>query len=181
MCPNWCDCELRVEGPPADLRRFRLRGMGVDPALGDAGEILSTIANDEEREVLSAQAFVPIPEELTATQSPVPDTVSKAERERLVRLYGTDNWYDWSVSNWGTKWDLSDPRIVAWRKHLRYTFRTAWSPPLPAVKRMAAQFPLLTLTLRWWEGGMGFRGTLTVRGDAVLEQREDKYRGSRGG
>ena len=24
----------------------------------------------------------------------------------LIKEYGTDNWYDWNISNYGTKWDI---------------------------------------------------------------------------
>ena len=42
-----------------------------------------------------------------------------------------DNWYDWNISNWGTKWDAMDITL-AWHGNndLCLQFLTAWSPPL---------------------------------------------------
>src|SRR5262245_15608015 len=33
-------------------------------------------------------------------------TVSEEERATLRELYDADNWYDWSIKTWGTKWDV---------------------------------------------------------------------------
>jgi len=39
--------------------------------------------------------------------------------------------YDWSLNNWGTKWDAS---IIDWERHddenLTVYFETAWAPPI---------------------------------------------------
>ena len=31
--------------------------------------------------------------------------------ENLVKKYGADNWYDWSLNNWGCKWDANSERV----------------------------------------------------------------------
>lgn len=42
-----------------------------------------------------------------------------------------DNWYDWSINNWGTKWEIS---IIDWERQdddtIWISFETAWAPPL---------------------------------------------------
>jgi len=48
---------------------------------------------------------------------------------------GIDNWYDWSVSNWGTKWEASDLHMDDSGDyddcaHVTVSFSTAWSPPV---------------------------------------------------
>jgi hypothetical protein len=46
-----------------------------------------------------------------------------------------DRWYDWRVSNWGTKWDVGEPDGVTSKSidselvDLEATFETAWAPP----------------------------------------------------
>ena len=41
-----------------------------------------------------------------------------------------ENWYDWNISNWGTKWEIS---IVDWERQdddtIWISFESAWSPP----------------------------------------------------
>ena len=49
-----------------------------------------------------------------------------AEREK----YGKENWYDWSISNWGTKWNAYDVRYIAHDdNHLVLEITTAWDTP----------------------------------------------------
>lgn len=44
-----------------------------------------------------------------------------------------DNWYNWNIANWGTKWNAYDvvlnEAIDNDHPFLGYTFTTAWSPP----------------------------------------------------
>jgi hypothetical protein len=46
--------------------------------------------------------------------------------------------YDWSVANWGTKWDVGDGNgIQTWDDHeLVVYFVSAWSPPTTAYERL---------------------------------------------
>ena len=32
--------------------------------------------------------------------------MSKKQSEILKKTYGANNWYDWRVTNWGTKWGI---------------------------------------------------------------------------
>ena len=37
------------------------------------------------------------------------------------------NWYNWNITNWGTKWDASDPELVEESDiSLQYRFNTPW-------------------------------------------------------
>ena len=42
-----------------------------------------------------------------------------------------DNWYDWNVTNWGTKWEIS---VIDYERYddetVWISFETAWSPPI---------------------------------------------------
>ena len=55
----------------------------------------------------------------------------------LIQKYGKCNWYDWSIENWGTKWDACDPI----REGNTLYFATAWSHPLPIIRHLAKQNP----------------------------------------
>ena len=43
-----------------------------------------------------------------------------------------DNWYNWNITNWGSKWDVTD-MFVEYEDdiNLNLTFATAWSPITP--------------------------------------------------
>jgi hypothetical protein len=64
--------------------------------------------------------------------------------------FSGNNWYDWNVTNWGTKWDVavtddkeySDTELMEETENsLAYRFNTAWSPPLPAITKLSEQYP----------------------------------------
>ena len=43
--------------------------------------------------------------------------------------YGKNNWYHWSINNWGTKWNSVDTRVEENGSTLSYNFMTAWDCP----------------------------------------------------
>ena len=93
-------------------------------------------------------------------------------------------WYEWSIQNWGTKWNAARAERVAEtppRKRVKITFETAWGPPLPVIMALSKQHPTCTFSLRYYERGMQFKGRLKVRAGAVLEDSTAEYRGKRGG
>lgn len=69
------------------------------------------------------------------------------ERERCKEL-GVPNWYDWQVSNWGTKWNACEAsREMQDGTYLTYAFNTAWSPPIPIFEALVEQFPELSFKI----------------------------------
>ncbi len=78
--------------------------------------------------------------------------------------FKTNDWYSWNVRNWGTKWDVavgdneaySDTYIEGPTENgenlvVYYNFHTAWSPPMPAMEKLSAQYPKLLFTLSYEE------------------------------
>lgn len=86
---------------------------------------------------------------------PMPDCIYRGilgphEQE----LYGENNWYDWSVKNWGTKWNSCDTELNG----NVFSFWTAWSPCSPVIRALAKMFPEAQFEYRYEETGMGFCG-----------------------
>lgn len=83
---------------------------------------------------------------------PMPDTVYRGllgNKER--ELYGNNNWYDWSIANWGTKWNAysfshNDNEIA---------FQSAWSAPHPVLEELSHMFPGVYITHRWADEDIG--------------------------
>ena len=50
--------------------------------------------------------------------------------------YGDNNWYRWSIDNWGTKWNAVDTRVELKDGSLYYTFDTAWDCPREIVNAL---------------------------------------------
>ena len=94
------------------------------------------------------QAMAPMPAELN-------DTVADGSEG--------ENWYNWRVENWGTKWDISDEgleftdngdgtaMITGW-------FDSAWAPPIGAYERFLDDMDNCSLTASYYEPGMDFGG-----------------------
>lgn len=102
------------------------------------------------------------------------DTLKVAETDK--------GWYNWNVMNWGTKWDVAvkeddkypetyieGPTENGENLVVYYNFNTAWSPPMPALCKLSAQYPSLLFTLSYeeetgWGGECEF-----LRGEIISE------------
>lgn len=95
-------------------------------------------------------------------------------------LRNGDGWYNWSVENWGTKWDIyysdvtfedddlqTDDRFQMW-------FDTAWSPPIPFIAAISKDYDLLEFKLAFSEGGCAFAGYHTWCNGRLIEEYEVK-------
>ena len=94
--------------------------------------------------------------------------------------------YDWSVSNWGTKWNGDIYDIKLNEGELVIGFCSAWSPPTYWLQKVARIFPDLHFELTYMETGIWFAGLCMAEGDYFEdlereisqtdeEQREVKY------
>jgi len=134
--PNWCNNTITIQGPTDTLKPLW----------------------DETQKTGLLQAMKPMPKELENTTSPAPQ---EGEPQPLVD--GFDNWYDWRISNWGTKWDVDT-------EGLEYTdngdgtavisgyFESAWSPPIDAYQTFCDDMDNCSLDAYYDEGGMDFAG-----------------------
>ena len=74
--------------------------------------------------------------------------------------YGYDNWYDWQVNNWGTKWDIKGDVEIndIDDETCSLVFQTAWSPPEPIVVKLQEMFPDITFYGGYIGEGWEFAG-----------------------
>lgn len=135
-------------------------------------------------------AFVPMPRALKGIISggaPAPDgtyvklwrhgpdneiiPITAAEEAELIANYGTASWYDWSVAEWGTKWDAASTSFSITDTEAVVTFDTAWSPPQKWLDKVVEAHPEGRTQLAFSEGGMGFYGRdVYVDGDHIVEE-----------
>ena len=86
---------------------------------------------------------------------PMPDHIYRGNLGQEERkLYGKDNWYDWSISHWGTKWN-SYSNDCDENSHT-LSFQTAWAPPFPIIERLAERYPDVRFTHEWADEDMGY-------------------------
>jgi hypothetical protein len=74
-----------------------------------------------------------------------------------------DGWYDWAVSNWGTKWDISNEglqyeELPDGRAMIHGWFDSAWSPPIGAVAKFCDANEAVYVCMSYFEPGMSFIG-----------------------
>lgn len=144
--PNWCHNTLIVRGPNKELRKFK--------------ESASAEVEGEE-ECLSLQALYPMPEDKERQLEEgkgcylysLPHREIQKTREEELR----DAWYYWRIHHWGTKWDIGSYLFEA-EGLLNFTFDSAWSPPIKAFDKVAADYPELEFELRYYEMGSCFAG-----------------------
>ncbi len=82
-----------------------------------------------------------------------------------------ENWYDWQVENWGTKWDTESRFTIHEDGSASAAMQTAWSPPIAWVRAVAKLYPHLTFTLEYEEIGMLFAGKLIIKGEEIVEEK----------
>ena len=88
-----------------------------------------------------------------------------------VDLEENDGWYNWCVSNWGTKWDLCDIDILKDDgQTIGIQFSTAWSPPTRAYETLNEMG--FSIDAYYSEMGMGFCGHYTDGVDDYYEFEE---------
>ena len=85
-----------------------------------------------------------------------------------------EDWYNWSLDNWGTKWDACEPYIDESEPQLFIvTFDSAWAPPTEWLRNIMDDYPNLEFKLEYDEPGCCFAGTLIAHGAQGLF--DDQY------
>ena len=124
-------------------------------------------------ETLTMENLHPCPMELLNRQ-PLPKSLLFSEEitheERKVRAelkkeYGFDNWYDWRIENWGTKWDMYEFHGI----HSDYKtgefeiqFQTAWAAPHDFLNFVSKLYPDLNFHLQWADEDTGANAGMYV-------------------
>jgi hypothetical protein len=88
-----------------------------------------------------------------------PDRLLTDEEQAAIAKTGFDNWYDWRIEKWGTKWNAyhqarSSDNVV--------TFQTAWSAPLPVLAALAAQHPEARFVLEYADEDIGSNAGIVI-------------------
>ena len=92
---------------------------------------------------------------------------------RNIQQYGFPTWYEWSINNWGTKWNAYDcieiEDAAEARKEL--CFNTAWSAPHPILSKLAQMYPDVEIEHEWADEDFGHNlGRVKYKGDTILEE-----------
>jgi len=72
--------------------------------------------------------------------------------------YGYTSWYDWSIDNWGTKWNAYNIE----EKSYGVYFETAWSIPMQVYNRLSSRFPSDYFCVRWASEDVGYYSGIAI-------------------
>ena len=87
------------------------------------------------------------------------------------KLLEGEQWYGWRLDNWGTKWEGYDGRFNC-DDFSSFLFDTAWSPPLPIIKKLA-ELTGQTFILEYIEEGNFFCGRYIAGSDGETDESYD--------
>lgn len=108
---------------------------------------------------------VPLPELLERFPSEDDQRKTTSAIDRFMK-YGAVSWYDWSIKNWGTKWDMYDRRC----EDNVLIFDTAWSCPVPWFKKLASTLPDgVTLKIEYADEDIGRNAGHIIASNKVFE------------
>ena len=140
--PNWCQNYLSVS-------------ITDQTTIDNLNDFISFNESDESK--LDFNKLIPIPEEIRNTNSPN----NSETKQELIDKYGVDNWYEWCVQNWGTKWNAKSDMIVEKNDtSIKYMFDTAWAPPIPWIMKLIDKYPNFDINLEYEEPMMNFGGKI---------------------
>jgi len=73
------------------------------------------------------------------------------EEQQELESIGHNNWYSWSVANWGCKWNATNLEVDSdsYEDEAVIEFNTPWSPPTPILLALREQYPTLEFKLRY--------------------------------
>ena len=139
LMPNWCDNNITITGPNSVIDK------------------IEKITKDEDGLL---NYFYPMPKELDNTTSPAP------KDKPQPKIDGFDNWYDWRVDNWSTKWDVNE--FFGVERHnlidsldestITFAFSSAWAPPIGAYEHFINENSNVSIRASYFEGGCDFMG-----------------------
>ncbi|AUI65855.1 MULTISPECIES: hypothetical protein [Glaesserella] len=89
-----------------------------------------------------------------------------------LNQYGYKDWYDWSIANWGCKWNVhpDNCQVVFEEDSIYCLFDTPWGPPDRWFGALCAAFPEIEFTLSFFESGMWFAGEFVADMDGSFYQ-----------
>lgn len=167
--PNYCDNNLYIAGTEDDIVKFLQAICTAD-----------NFENAEPDDYSILRKLLPTPEELDNTTTDwSPDPEAQAENKRKnaenIAKYGYENWYDWNVAHWGTKWADGETTMgIRSDGYVSFSFETPWCSPEIGIEKISEMFPTLEFVLTYMEQGIGFVGAHAYKNGSLAESFSEK-------
>lgn len=84
--------------------------------------------------------------------------ITQEMSDELMEKYGFNNWYDWQLAHWGTKWNSYDHFLMDEEdeENELFGFSTAWSHPIPIMESLSIKFPTIKFSVRFADEDFGY-------------------------
>ena len=139
--PNHCFNKVTISVGDADGQNLKV--------------LVDTLKSEENQTDFDFNAILPMPPELENVDWSEAEEMNDIIRARYKKEHGSDNWYDWRVNNWGTKWNSYDCFLEEEEDdYVVYTFNTAWGPPTGVIEALREQCPDFSISAFFDEPGM---------------------------
>ena len=179
--PNWCNNTIIVTGKAIDIKSF-------DDQFKKVHNVYSggTSSYKEGDKIEYHKDY--IEHKIIGPQIHFLTQVSKSEGYSFTNIIEQtkedflNGWYDWSIDNWGTKWDaydiessgidlvddaIKDGELDA-EIEVIYSFNTVWIPSFKVTLGMSQQHHDLQFIHEYEEEGMQFAGKITYSKGEVI-------------
>jgi len=178
--PNWVYNGLTIEGSPEQVKKLieQMNQPFVD-YIEARGDLSYSIKEIKYVNPIFSFRNIVAPTDLEAYKSQ-PNFSDKPFGD-----FSGDDWYNWNIRNWGTKWDVAVsednqyPTTTIEEAEngenyvVHYNFETAWSRPVAVLEKLSEQYPTLLFTLSY-EEETGWGGEMEIlRGKIISESEYD--------
>lgn len=98
----------------------------------------------------------------------------------LIKKYGANDWYQWAVAKWGTKWDCYDVNQTGGPDDgdgdgtsiASFYYETAWAPATKLWLTVSEEYPTLNFYHEYCDEGGGFVGSESIKYGVVVNEEE---------
>ena len=189
--PNNTANNFVIHGPVADINRFisavktaetDIDFNGVSPIPEDLKGVTSPVRIVTQEEIDNAWVEWNKRKEAGTLDSHEKERpwglgITQAKHDELVTKYGVSNWYDWCITNWGTKWNAYDAREWSVTEQgdgsadATLYYETAWSPATALWMCVSKDYPTIQFYHEFADEGGSFLGSETiVNGEIINEE-----------
>ena len=150
--PNWVYNGMSITGQEAKVQEVKNR-------LAEPYETIHIVYVGEEH----MSKTVTVKKDFSFWNMARPEGEDLEKYEASLKGGGGGFWYDWNITNWGTKWDVEAEFEERANDHVFYRFETAWSPPTEALISLSTAYPDVRIELEF-EEEQGWGGTTVFSG-----------------
>ncbi len=197
--PNHISTNFRVTGPTAEVKRFINDANGNDcllnldsllPMPSELRMVSSPVKIMTQAEIDQQWADWKVAKEAGKVNSfdsdkPFGLGITKETSDSYKTKYGVDNWYDWAIANYGSKWGVYDEG--EWNitedgdiTSAGISYQTAWSPVTIAWEKISKNYPTLEFWHAYADEGGNFVGNQLIQNGKIIEDNDyewDSYEG----